>query len=50
MTLVAVVLRFLLRLERKRLARHIAKGFEVELSRKLDALLIAEEALGELSR
>lgn len=40
-----VVLCFLLRLQRKRLERQIAKHFDGELSRKLDALVIAEEAL-----
>lgn len=42
-----VVLRFLLRLQRKRLERQITRSFDVELSRRIDALLVAEEALRE---
>lgn len=41
------VFRFLLRLQRRRLERQIAKHFDVALSRKIDALLVAEEALQE---
>jgi hypothetical protein len=41
----AMVLRFLLRLQRKRLERRLAECFDAELSRKLDALIVAEEAL-----
>lgn len=39
------ILRFLLRMQRKRFERRITESFDVELSRKIDALLAAEEAL-----
>lgn len=39
------VLRFFLRLHRRRLEREIGKRFDAELSRKIDALVMAEEAL-----
>lgn len=39
------VLRFLLHLKRKRLERQIAERFDCELSRRIDALIVAEEAL-----
>lgn len=42
-----VMLCFLLRLQRKRLERQIAERFDARLSRKIDALVMAEEALRE---
>lgn len=39
------ILRFFLRLQRKRLERRIAERFDAELSRRIDALIAAEEAL-----
>lgn len=50
MTGVAVILQFLLRLQRKRLERRIAKRFDTEVSRRIDALLVAEEALQGVRR
>lgn len=44
------VLRFFLRLHRRRLERQIARHFDAALSRKIDALLVAEEALQGVRR
>lgn len=41
----AAVLRFLLRLQRRRLERYITERFNPELSRQIDALVMAEDAL-----
>lgn len=41
----AMLLRLLLRLQRRRLERHIVKRLDPELSRKIDALIVAEDAL-----
>lgn len=46
----AMVVRFFLRLHRRRLERRIAEHFDTELSRQIDALLIAEEALRGVMR
>lgn len=41
----AAMLRFFLRLQRRRLEREIGLRFDAELSRRIDALIVAEEAL-----
>jgi len=41
----AMVLRFLLRVQRKCLERRIRERFDAKLSRKIDALIAADEAL-----
>jgi hypothetical protein len=46
----AMVLRFFLRLHRRRLERRIAERFDTELSRKIDALVMAEEAVRGVMR
>lgn len=43
--MMGAVLRFLLRLQRKRLERRIRERFDAALSQKIDTLLVAEEAL-----
>lgn len=40
-----MVVRFLLRVERKRLERRIGQRFDAALSRKLDAVIAAGQAL-----
>jgi tRNA A37 N6-isopentenylltransferase MiaA len=40
-----MVVRFLLRVERKHLERRIGQRFDAALSRKLDAVIAAEQAL-----
>lgn len=45
-----VVLRLLLRLQRRRLERRIAERFDAELSRQIDALIVAEDALRGATR
>lgn len=46
----AALLRFLLRLHRRRLERRMAERFDAELSRQIDALVIAEDALRGVMR
>lgn len=41
----AALRRFLLRLQRRRLERYIDEHFDAELSRQIDALVMAEDAL-----